>query len=1086
MRFEANERTLPRLHLVGTLTIVGLLTLILGGYFAWRSEQDHRASLLRLAEAMHEQQEGRLTAELNSAANFLEFTRNRTEEVLKLGLREQVDTALQVAHAIYQQESPKRSTAEVKKLIVEALRTARFFGGRGYYFIDDMQGRFVLLPTAPQLEGQLKPDNQDDRGRYIMRGLIEAARQPAGQGYSRYRWYLPDQPQKMADKLAYVRHFAPYNWLIGTGDYTAKWEETQKQEVIARLRALKFGQSGYVGVLDVNGLSLLSPSDPTLEGQHVQQMPAAQSAALAQLLAKAQAGGGFVKYVWPERNSGASINKTALVRLVQPWGWVLVAAMHDDEMQAAVQHELLQHGVSRMQNVSELLWPLVLALVLGLVASFAFSRWSRGLFDSYHDDIQSKNRVVADSEALFRAVFENAAVGIAQVSPSGEFLQINQLFCDLIGYRRDEVLQAGFNFQRITLPEDLTNDLTQVQRLLDGTADSYNLEKRYLHKDGSVVWVALAVHLMRDELGTPRYFISAATDIRQRKRAEQELQLAASVYRHAREGIMITQPNGTIIDVNDAFTHITGYSRDEVLGQNPRLLSSGRQSADFYEIMWRSIKDKGSWHGEIWNRHKNGELFAEMQTISAVQDAQGQVTHLVSLFSDITQIKVHEQQLERMAHYDALTGLPNRVLLADRLNQAMRHALRRGLALAVAYLDLDGFKAINDAHGHNAGDALLMAIAARMKQVLREGDTLARIGGDEFVVVLLDLPDVTACEPMLTRLLAAANEPLVLAGNTLKVSASLGVTFYPQTDDIDADQLQRQADQAMYQAKLSGKNRFHAFDADQDRNMRGHHEGLERIRQALGHNELVLYYQPKVNMRSGKVVGAEALMRWQHPQRGLLAPGLFLPVIENDSLAIEVGEWVMHTALTQVQSWQAQGLDIPVSVNVGARQLQQRDFVARLKAILAAHPEVSAHCLELEVLETSALEDIAGVTGVIGQCRELGVLFALDDFGTGYSSLAYLKRLPVAMLKIDQSFVSDMLDDPDDLPILKGVIGLAKAFKLGVIAEGVETVAHGSVLLELGCELAQGYGIAHPMPASELPAWAATWLPNPAWVVSLS
>jgi EAL domain-containing protein (putative c-di-GMP-specific phosphodiesterase class I) len=290
----------------------------------------------------------------------------------------------------------------------------------------------------------------------------------------------------------------------------------------------------------------------------------------------------------------------------------------------------------------------------------------------------------------------------------------------------------------------------------------------------------------------------------------------------------------------------------------------------------------------------------------------------------------------------------------------------------------------------------------------------------------------------------------------------------------------------MYQAKLLGKNRFHAFDADQDRSMRGHHESLERIHQALEHNELVLYYQPKVNMRSGKVVGAEALMRWQHPQRGLLAPELFLPVIENDSLAIEVGEWVMHTALAQVQFWQAQGLEMPVSVNVGARQLQQRDFVARLKAILAAHPEVASNCLELEVLETSALEDIAGVTAVIAQCRDLGVLFALDDFGTGYSSLTYLRRLPVALLKIDQSFVSDMLDDPDDLLILKGVIGLAKALRRDVIAEGVETIAHGVVLMELGCELAQGYGIALPMPAADLPAWVVNWRPDAAWVAPLS
>jgi EAL domain-containing protein (putative c-di-GMP-specific phosphodiesterase class I) len=349
------------------------------------------------------------------------------------------------------------------------------------------------------------------------------------------------------------------------------------------------------------------------------------------------------------------------------------------------------------------------------------------------------------------------------------------------------------------------------------------------------------------------------------------------------------------------------------------------------------------------------------------------------------------------------------------------------------------------------------------------------------VAVLVDLENPQACVPLLLRILNVASEPLLINGKTLQVSASLGVTFYPQVDGIDADQLQRQADQAMYQAKLAGKNRYHVFDAEQDRSMRGHHATLTHIRQALAHHELVLYYQPKVNMRTGQVIGAEALIRWQDPEKGLLLPALFLPVIENHPLAIEVGEWVIHSALTQMQQWHTLGLDIAVSVNVCARQLQQMDFVVRLQEILAAHPELAPSCLELEVLETSALEDITWVSQVIGQCHDMGVKFALDDFGTGYSSLTYLKRLPVSLLKIDQSFVRDMLDDPDDLAILKGVIGLAAAFRRQVIAEGVETVAHGVALLQLGCELGQGYGIARPMPAADLPAWVATWRPDVRW-----
>ena len=444
-------------------------------------------------------------------------------------------------------------------------------------------------------------------------------------------------------------------------------------------------------------------------------------------------------------------------------------------------------------------------------------------------------------------------------------------------------------------------------------------------------------------------------------------------------------------------------------------------------------------------------------------------------------LKKHESELERIAHYDALTGLPNRVLLADRLHQGMMQAVRRKQRLAVVYLDLDGFKAINDNHGHEAGDQLLIAVASRMKQSLREGDTLARLGGDEFVAVMPYLADIETSIPMLSRLLAAASQPLRLNGLLLQVSASLGVTFYLLSEDIDADQLLRQADQAMYQAKLLGKNRYHVFDAEQDRSVRGHHESLERIRHALTEREFVLYYQPKVNMRTGKVIGAEALIRWQHPERGLLAPAVFLPVIEDHPLAVELGEWVIDNALTQIELWQTAGLDIPVSVNVGARQLQETNFVGRLRTLLAAHPNVNPEDLELEILETSALEDLAQVSMVINACREIGVTFALDDFGTGYSSLTYLKRLPVTLLKIDQSFVRGMLGDSDDLAILDGVLGLAVAFRRQVIAEGVETVEHGEMLLQLGCELGQGYGIARPMPASEMPAWAAAWRIDPSW-----
>ncbi|MES2949308.1 MAG: EAL domain-containing protein [Pseudomonadota bacterium] len=563
--------------------------------------------------------------------------------------------------------------------------------------------------------------------------------------------------------------------------------------------------------------------------------------------------------------------------------------------------------------------------------------------------------------------------------------------------------------------------------------------------------------------------------------ADARLQLAASVFSHAREGIIISDAAGHIVEVNDMFSFITGYSREEAVGQKPRsLLNSGRHGNDFYAARKRELDAHGFWSGEVWNRRKNGEIFAEMLAISVVHDAAGKACNYVALFTDITPMKEHQRQLEHIAHFDALTSLPNRVLLADRMQQALTQSQRRGRSVAVVYLDLDGFKAVNDQHGHGVGDELLVALARRMKVALRDGDTLARIGGDEFVAVLVDLDHVKDAEPILERLLLAAANPVQLGDYSLQVSASIGVTSYPQ-DGSDVDLLLRHADQAMYVAKQAGKNRYHLFDVAQDTAVKTQRESLQHISRALAQQEFVLYYQPKVNMRTGATTGAEALIRWQHPERGLLAPAAFLPIIENHPISVALGEWVIDSALTQMAQWKAEGLDLAVSVNIGARQLQQDNFAARLTQLLARHPGVAPRQLELEILETSALEDLAQVFQSILACQALGVRFALDDFGTGYSSLTHLRHLPAEVIKIDQSFVRDMLDDSDDLAIVTGVIGLAAAFRRDVIAEGVETTAHGTQLLLLGCEMAQGFGIARPMPAADVPVWIVNWRPEASW-----
>ncbi len=568
-------------------------------------------------------------------------------------------------------------------------------------------------------------------------------------------------------------------------------------------------------------------------------------------------------------------------------------------------------------------------------------------------------------------------------------------------------------------------------------------------------------------------------DQAEERRRLDRLRLAASVFEYALSGVAITDPWQRIVEINPAFTRLTGYSREEILGQTPHLLSSGRQEAGFYAAMWSAIRTTGQWRGEIWNRHKNGEFYPVELAIVAVKDEVGRVAHYIGIFRDISQIKEQQQRLERIAHYDALTQLPNRVLLADRMHMALAQALRVSGVLAVCYMDLDGFKQVNDERGHETGDNLLMALSNRVTLALRAGDMVARLGGDEFVL-LLNLANVDECRKTLDRLLKAIAEPYPINDQAVSITASIGVSLFPQ-DEADPDTLLRHADQAMYTAKEGGRNRYHLFDPEHDRRTRAHHEAVTRIEQGLRAGEFVLYYQPKVDLRQGKVIGAEALIRWNHPLRGLLPPAEFLPFIEDHEFSIQLGDWVIEQALVQMAAWRAAGVELPVSVNVSARQMLRTDMTTQLAAALARHPEVPPQDLELEILETSALDDILHVTELIEACQQLGVRFALDDFGTGYSSLTYFKRLPAETLKIDQSFVRDMLHDTEDLAIVEGIVGLANAFQRQVVAEGVETVAHCILLLHLGCDQAQGYAIARPMPGNAMPDWIATWQPDPRW-----
>jgi len=531
---------------------------------------------------------------------------------------------------------------------------------------------------------------------------------------------------------------------------------------------------------------------------------------------------------------------------------------------------------------------------------------------------------------------------------------------------------------------------------------------------------------------------------------------------------------GRILDVNRRMCELYGCARDEVLSKAPNIFGDNEppytdeMAMDYVRRAVTEGPQLFDWHA----RTRDGQGF--WVEVNLRRARIGHEDRLLAVVRDISERKQHQQELEYLAHHDVLTHLPNRLLLADRLKQAIAHGRRANWLFAVAYLDLDDFKPVNDTFGHDAGDQLLIEVARRLRASVRDGDTISRFGGDEFVLLMLNFTNIAECTKAFDRILVNISKPYTVAGVDVVITASIGVTLYP-LDETDPDTLIRHADQAMHAAKLGGRKRFHLFDPEQDQLAKEYREVRARIAEALLNKEFVLYYQPMVNLSAGTVVGAEALIRWQHPERGLIPPAQFLPLIDESDLAVELGNWVLEQAITQVAAWHGQGFSLCVSVNIAARHIHAADFVERLAGLLAAQSQLPADSLELEILETAALSDIDWVGGVIDACHRLGVKFALDDFGTGYSSLSYFKQLRLDTLKIDQSFVRDMLDDKEDRAIVEGVIGLTRAFQRQVVAEGVETAAHGRALLELGCSIVQGYGIARPMPAEELPAWISAY-----------
>jgi len=710
----------------------------------------------------------------------------------------------------------------------------------------------------------------------------------------------------------------------------------------------------------------------------------------------------------------------------------------------------------RLHNL--LLGGMAVLLVIGIGVGIVLLMFNYQL----NREVDRRTRALAASERNFRSFFELASVGVAQVDArSGRFLQVNKKYCEITGYSEAEMQR--FTFRDLTFSEDLHLDAQQRRDLVYGTIREFSVEKRYVRKDGDIVWVHLSVSALWPVGEEAQTSLAIIRDITDRKKAEKELVFAAKVFEQSIEGIVVTDGDGTILQVNQAFSAITGYSTEEAVGQNPRILKSKRHSKEFYAAMWHELAEQGSWSGEIWNRRKNGEIYPEWLTINAIYNAQGRITNYVSIFHDITELKLQQDALEHQVQHDALTGLPNRVLLNDRLQGALKRMERNGKRVALLFLDLDNFKHINDGFGHTTGDNLLVELSRRLKEQLRGSDTLSRQGGDEFLVLLSDVENVDDVSSVALRMLECLNRPFYHENIEYFVTASIGITIAPE-DGVNSEVLIKNADMAMYRAKSLGRNNFQFFTPELDSKAHRRISLEAKLRRGLEAKEFELHYQPQVHSGTNTIIGAEALIRWRHEGQ-LISPAEFIPLAEESGLILPLGAWVVRTAAQQAKQWQDDGYVLDISVNISSRQFVGQELTTLLREVLLSTGLKSGR-LYFEITESLLMENIVNAQATLDELRLLGGKFYLDDFGTGYSSLSYLKRLPLDGLKIDRSFIRDLENDSDSQAIAAAIVSLAKTLNLAIVAEGVETMDQLHLLKTLSNEvIIQGYLASRPLPA---------------------
>lgn len=1033
--------------------------------------------------------------EVKHYINQINDLKRSLEKTKRFMIKNRVEQIHFIAKEFYQKYKDTKSQDEIKSLILTAIRNIKF-PNSGYYFIFDLNGNSILHESE-KIVNRNHYNLKDIDNKYILQDMISLAKSKK-EGFYTYKWGKPNEIAKDKEKISYVKLLESFGWIIGTGIYKNDLDRQVKKEILNNHEQMKFDDKNdnYVFIANWQGVSLSYPA----KGKNMYMTQDKHGVYLVQELIKlAKADGGFLKYVMPSLDNERNINKISYVEGIKEWQWYVGAGIYVDD----IEEEILVLEKNKFNNAMDTMF---YTLILFFLVVFTFIYVNKRLhakidndvtvFIDFFNTLAHKNIKINLDELKFQE-FENLAINANKMLEDKVKLEdYLEKYKKIVSSSKDLLALVDINFRYQAANETYLQYFCKTKEELIGQnvgkvlgQDNYNLYiKPYLEKTfkGSEVsfkeWIDFAngrkyMHVQyfpyKNNINNKvEYIVICARDITEQKIADDQLHIWEKVFSNTGEAVMICDKDKNIINVNHSFSTITKYEKNEIIGKKSIFFSN--ELADKCYL----VDQSGSWSGEIKSKDKFGKEYPALFTINVLKDEDSNIVNYISVFSDISYLKESEKKLEYLAHHDSLTNLPNRVLLNDRIGHAINNAKRDSSVIAVCFIDLDNFKKINDSFGHSYGDDVLKQVANRIQKLLREVDTLSRIGGDEFILLLEHLKDINEVTTIINKIQNTFDEPFISKNQKFFITASIGISFYPQTG-LNEEELIKNADTAMYQAKDAGKNTYKYYTDDMSISTYELIDIENSLKEAIDNEEFLVYYQPQIDLNTHEVIGAEALVRWNHPQKGILTPMNFIPLAEDTKMIISIGEFVLYQACLDFKKLQEKYPFMKkVAINVSGVQIEHSDFLKTLQNVIKK-TELNPNSICLEITESVIMNDPHKWISLLDSIKSIGINLAIDDFGTGYSSLSYLRKLPIDKLKIDMSFVKDIPNQEDACAIAKSIINLSNSMKMSTLAEGIETIEQEEHLRENGCEEGQGYLFSKPISLEEFDKWVSERkLPN--------